>query len=119
MPVTTTIAVIDGLPGTEISPSVVVGAVAMALVGFVIGYTRDLDRRLVQRTTAHQRDERALHESEAQFRTLLDHDLDGVTVVADGKIVYANPTAGKMFGCDDAELVGAEPSSFVASSDKE
>ena len=119
VPVTTLVAVIAGLPGTQLSLSVVIGATAMMLVGFVVGYTRDLDLRLVQRTTSHQRDERALRESEARFRTLLEHDLDGVTVVADGKIVYANLTAGKMFGCDEAEMVGAEPSSFVVSSDKE
>lgn len=58
-----------------------------------------------------------MRESEAEFRTLLDHIPDGVTVVADGTIVYANQRVCEMFGYDEAELVGAEPACFVAASD--
>ena len=119
VPVTTLVVVIAGLPGTALSLSAVVGAAAMTLAGVAVGYTRDLHSQLVRETTAHQRDRSALHEGDARFRALFDHNLDGVTVVADGKIVYANPTAGEMFGCDEAEMVGAEPSAFVASSDEE
>jgi PAS domain-containing protein len=39
-----------------------------------------------------------MRESEAEFRTLLDHIPDGVTVVADGTIVYANQSVCEMFG---------------------
>ncbi len=60
-----------------------------------------------------------MRKGEAQFRTLLDHILDGVAVVADGKMVYVNPTVSEMFGYDEAELLGAEPSALVTSPDRE
>ena len=59
-----------------------------------------------------------MRKGEAQFRTLLDHILDGVAVVADGKMVYVNPTVSEMFGYDEAELLGVELSALVTSPDR-
>ena len=75
--------------------------------------------RIVSSMTNRQRNETAMRKGEAQFRTLLDHILDGVAVVADGKMVYVNPTVSEMFGYDEAELLGAEPSALVTSPDRE
>ena len=77
----------------------------MVLVGYVVWHVRDLNGRIVQQMTSHKRDKEALRESEARFRTLLEHHLDGVLVVSDGLIVYVNPSASRMFGHEERDLL--------------
>ena len=119
VPVTALVAIVTGLgAGSGLTQSVLIGAVAMMLVGYVVGHVRDLNGRIVQQNLERQQDEGALRDSEARFRTLLDHQLDGVVVVTDGQIVYANPTACRIFGHEERDLLGSEASSFFVAADR-
>ena len=110
VPVTALVAIVTGLGvGSGLTQSVLVGAVAMMLVGYVVGHVRDLNRRIVRQNLDRQQDENALRDSEARFRTLLDHHLDGVVVNADGRILYVNPTTCRMFGHQERDLLGSPP----------
>ena len=51
--------------------------------------------------------EMKLSESEQRYRALVESSPDGIVVFSNGKILYANPAAARMYGCDDArEMVG-------------
>ncbi len=51
--------------------------------------------------------EKAIHESEERYRTLVEWSPEPVVVKRDGKILYVNPSAINLFGASDArELVG-------------
>lgn len=119
VPVTALVAIVTGLGvGSGLTRSVLVGAVAMMLVGYVVGHVRNLNRRIVRQNFERQQDESALRDSEARFRTLLEHHLDGVVVVADGQILYVNPTTCRMFGHHERDLLGSPPSIFLVAADR-
>lgn len=63
-----------------------------------------------RRLAARDRDNAAaLLESETRFRTLVQLSPDAVLVVAQGRIVYANPAAGTLLGADRAEALHDQP----------
>jgi len=54
-----------------------------------------------------QRFEKRLRESQERYRTLVELSPDAITVERDGTILFANPTAARLFGADKTEdLVG-------------
>jgi PAS domain S-box-containing protein len=55
--------------------------------------------------TRDRQREAALQESEARYRQLVEHSPDAVIVHADERIVYANPSAARMLGAEDAEAL--------------
>ncbi|HVM44832.1 MAG TPA: PAS domain-containing sensor histidine kinase, partial [Candidatus Thermoplasmatota archaeon] len=58
---------------------------------------------------------RALRESEDRYRRLVEGAPDGFLVISEGRILYANPTAVRMFAAQGAsELVGLEALRLVA-----
>lgn len=68
---------------------------AAAAAGLVVGvlalWLWLLRRQVASRT-------RALQESEERYRLLVDTSAEGVVVVQDGKVVFANPSACRMLG---------------------
>ena len=61
---------------------------------------------------------RALQASEERWRRLVEGAPDGFLVIARGRILYANPTAVRMFGARDAaQLEGMDPLRLVRSED--
>ncbi|HEV3309269.1 MAG TPA: EAL domain-containing protein [Chloroflexota bacterium] len=48
--------------------------------------------------TTSVNDSRALQESEERYRTLVDMSPDGILVISDHRVVYANTRAGSLFG---------------------
>ena len=91
-----------------------IGSGATVLVGYVIGRLRDLrvaaQMDLLERTGV----EEALRESESRLRALLDRYFDGISVVVDGKVAYANPTLCEMFGHESQDqILGRSPGDFV------
>ena len=65
-------------------------------------------------TTERRRAEERLRASESRFRAILEQNVDGVGVLVDGQIVYANPTITTMFGYEPDELMGLDPTVFLA-----
>ncbi|MCC7410558.1 MAG: PAS domain S-box protein [Gammaproteobacteria bacterium] len=58
--------------------------------------------------------EEALRASESRYRTVLEAIHDGVTVVQDGRVVYANHGAERMLGYAAGQLVGVPLSALTA-----
>ncbi len=67
-------------------------------VGFMI-VIRDISEQL--------RSENELRESERRYRGLVDGLSEGVVIVRDGRIVYANPAAEQLSGKEARELLGS------------
>jgi diguanylate cyclase (GGDEF)-like protein/PAS domain S-box-containing protein len=57
---------------------------------------------------ARRRAEVALKESEARYRTLVEHSQVGVYMMLDDHYTYVNQAFASMFGYTEAELVGAD-----------
>jgi two-component system cell cycle sensor histidine kinase/response regulator CckA len=75
----------------------------LGIMGIIIGGTVlwvITLRRRVQEQTA------SLQKSEHQFRSLVEQTLAGVTIIQDGRFVYANPRLAEMYGYTVAELTG-------------
>ncbi|MDY6965432.1 MAG: PAS domain S-box protein [Halobacteriota archaeon] len=52
--------------------------------------------------------EEALRESEEKYATLVELDPDGIVLLQDGKIVFANRSAYKISGFDESEVLGKD-----------
>jgi len=73
-------------------------------VAMVYGIYVDMTERL--------RAEEALRESEEKFRSLAEQSLQGIFVIADGHVVYANPMMMTITGYDLDELVALDQRGF-------
>ncbi len=63
--------------------------------------------------------ERALLQSEEKYRTLIENIQDGVFIIQDGKIRFANEAFTKIGGYDVEDIIGKDFSEFVAPEDME
>ncbi len=58
--------------------------------------------------------ERSVRESEERYRSLFEHSLDGILVIAPGgAVVDANPSACRMLGMTQEEICAADPGSLT------
>lgn len=71
-------------------------------------------RELAEEVAAHQRTEETLRDSEEKYRTLVDNMDDGVFLVKDGKLTFANRGMADLLGCTVDEMVGRPYPEFVA-----
>jgi PAS domain S-box-containing protein len=70
--------------------------------------------------TERLRVERALQESEARYRNLVELSPDGVAVLRDGRFLYINRAGAQTLGQKDpGALVGREIADFVAPAERE
>ena len=74
-------------------------------------FVRDISRR----KTA----ERALSESEAKYRKVVENVNEGILVTAAGRILYANPRALAITGLDDATAKSRPFIEFIHPEDRE
>jgi PAS domain S-box-containing protein len=77
----------------------------------VVGVARDVTQRL--------RTEAALRESEERFRRMADNIRDGLTIVEQGKVIYANDRACEIFGCPRDEYIHLTSFDFAAPEEEE
>jgi len=57
--------------------------------------------------------ERKLHESEEKYRNLVERANDGITIVQDGIVKYANPRLLEIWGSSAEETIGTPFASYV------
>jgi len=62
--------------------------------------------------------ETAIRESEEQYRTLMENHVDGVSIVAGGKVVLVNKQMCELTGYTIEEMLGRSPADFVAVEDR-
>jgi PAS domain S-box-containing protein len=81
--------------------SVTAAPVALPGIDLVIAYA-DI--------TARKQAEQLLQERETRFRALIENAPDGVVLVSrEGRMTYASPAAGRMFGADTAQVDEVSP----------
>ena len=74
-----------------------------------------LVRRLQHERAVRQEAEAEVLEREAHLRAIVEHAPDAIlTIAPEGLVRSANPAAGKMFGCAEAELEGRRIEEFVS-----
>lgn len=74
-------------------------------------FIRDISRRKVA--------ERALAESEAKYRTVVENVNEGILVTAGGRILFANPRALELTGVDEATAKARPFIDFIHPDDRE
>jgi PAS domain S-box-containing protein len=87
--------------GTTIPVEVSMATVADGDGWLTYSFVRDIRER--------QRAALALRESEQRFRILAEASVDSITVISDGRFVYANPAAAAVLGFDTPEELMARP----------
>ena len=82
---------------------------------------RQVRRRTAQLEQAlrdNERITRALRESEAKFRSVVNQPLVGIAVVENGKFTFTNAKFGEMFGYSAEQLLGLGPLDMATEEDK-
>jgi PAS domain S-box-containing protein/putative nucleotidyltransferase with HDIG domain len=70
---------------------------------------------ILEDITGRKEAEKAVAESEEKYRTLVEQATDGVVIVQDGRIRFANKAAAKLGSYDNTEeLIGEEIGPFIA-----
>ena len=84
-----------------------------------------LERQVRRRTAEleqalrdNERITRALRESEAKFRSVVNQPLVGIAVVENGGFTFTNAKFGEIFGYSSEQLLGLGPIDMVAEEDK-
>ncbi len=63
--------------------------------------------------------EEALARSEEKYRTLVEHSQDGIFVLQDERIVYANPVLTRMGGYEPEEVIGEKAERFFVPAERD
>lgn len=76
------------------------------LLRLEISITNHLDHPAVRGVVVHLHDVTALVRAETNYRNLVDQSLQGIAVVREFRIVFANPALATLFGLELHHLVG-------------
>jgi two-component system cell cycle sensor histidine kinase/response regulator CckA len=95
------------------------GSLALLAITVTLGYLRDVSNALNHEVVTHIRTQRLLQRSEEKYRSVVERASDGIVVIADKLIVFANPRMAEILGCSLIELVGREFLEFVEPRRKE
>ena len=63
--------------------------------------------------------ERALEDSEARYRALVEQNVVGIYLIQNGEFVHVNPRLAEVFGYDQDEVVGMSPLVLTAEADRD
>jgi two-component system, cell cycle sensor histidine kinase and response regulator CckA len=85
-------------------------------------YPADLERLVAERTReleqANAAAERALRESEARFRALIENSLEITAILDEATVVgYVSPSVERVLGYEPSELIGATALDFIHADD--
>lgn len=86
---------------------------------FISRYEHSVNRVLFEKVTELTAKSRALEESEARFRVMVEQGLAGVFLVEFNRIVYANRCLAEAFGYDPEEMIGMDQRAMVVPEDLE
>jgi PAS domain S-box-containing protein len=78
---------------------------------YVVATARDITDQLAS--------EAALRQSEAQYRSLAESAIDGIVIVQDGRVVFANQRMGEILGRDVEAIVGRPYEEFIWPEERE
>ncbi|AEN07558.1 multi-sensor signal transduction histidine kinase (plasmid) [halophilic archaeon DL31] len=74
----------------------------------------------VENAVAQYRAERQVHENERRFRALIENSTDIISILDEhGRITYQSPSAERVFGLPDDEVLGEPAFDFVHPDDRE
>jgi PAS domain S-box-containing protein len=72
---------------------------------------------IIRDITEHKRAEEALKQSEEKYHTLIDKSQDGVFIIQDGVIQFANEACARMAGYTVEEITGKDFREFISPED--
>jgi PAS domain S-box-containing protein len=77
-------------------------------------YRDNLDNRVKKRVNALHEEIQERRDVEDTYRALVEHARDGIAIIHDFKVRYANPAFSKMVGLSEKELFGAHLKKFIS-----
>ena len=77
-------------------------------------YRDNLENRVKKRVSELHEEIRERRDVEDTYRALVEHARDGIAIIHDFKVRYANPAFSKMIGFSEKELIGAHLKKFIS-----
>lgn len=77
-------------------------------------YRSNIESRVKRQVGAIHTEVRERRDTEDTYRSLVEHARDGIAIIHDFKVRYANPAFCKMIGFSEKELIGAHLKKFIS-----
>jgi len=77
-------------------------------------YRDNLENRVKKRVSELHEEIQERRNVEDTYRALVEHARDGIAIIHDFKVRYANPAFSKMIGFSEKELIGAHLKKFIS-----
>jgi len=77
-------------------------------------YRDHLENRVIKRVSELHEEIQERRDVEDIYRALVEHARDGIAIIYDFKVRYANPAFCKMIGFSEKELIGAHLKKFIS-----
>ena len=77
-------------------------------------YRENLENRVKKRVSALHEEIQERRGIDDTYRALVEHARDGIAIIQDFKVRYANPAFRKMIGLSEKELIGAHLKQFIS-----
>jgi len=77
-------------------------------------YRDDFENRVKKRVSRMHGEIQERRDTEDTYRALVEHARDGIAIIHDFKVRYANPAFGRMIGVSEKELIGAHLKTFIS-----
>ena len=77
-------------------------------------YRDNLDNRVKRKVNELHEEIQERRDVEDTYRALVEHARDGIAIIHDFKVRYANPAFCKMIGFSEKELIGAHLKKFIS-----
>ncbi len=105
-----------GQPGWEIlvhTGGGAMGSVLLPALGAVAGLVGSLVHQLGRELSARKLTEESLRESEAKYRNLVERAHDGIAIIQDERVRFANVTLATLWGGSVAEISGTPFTAYI------